>query len=166
MKLRNKAFTCFVTMVLALVMMTGTVFASTNKLPFKYGKEADVKTNNDVWVKLIGGKDASGAPVSTEKVAHQCKTVDVYFSGKATSDIEIIFNSDFGWKPLQFKKTKVNGTKVISRDMDGTNTTYCECVVNCIGKTKGDLNVDAMVFKNAKGKAIFTWGKLPKKAKK
>lgn len=157
MKLRNKFFTGFVVAVLTIVMMVGSVFASTKKLPFNYPTTANAKTNNDVWVKVIGG--GAGEAISNEKIAHQIKSVDVTFTGKCTFGAEIVYNSNFGWKSMVKKGVKVNGKVKINRLMDGADTTWCECVVNCQGKTKGKLAVTKMEFKDAKGKVILTWGK-------
>lgn len=159
MKLRSKVLTGLVATVLVLTMMVSTVLASTNKLPFNYPNEANAKTDNDVWVKIIGGKDDKGGPIANAKIAKKIASVDITFKGNCSFSAEVIYNSDKGWAPSSQKVT-VKGTKKINAKIDGAAAkTYCEVIVNCMGKTEGKLAVTKMVFKDAKGKALKTWGK-------
>ncbi|MBP1754122.1 MAG: hypothetical protein H6Q59_520 [Firmicutes bacterium] len=153
MKLRNKVFAGLAATVLALTMMVGTAMASTDQLPFAYPNDAGVATNNDVWVKLIGG----GTVISTTEVAEATRSVDITIEGKCSFEPELIFNFDGGWVPTALGKTDVDGTTVLNMPMNGKGTTWCEVVVNLMNKTEGPLAVTKMEFKDEAGAVLLTW---------
>jgi hypothetical protein len=153
MKLRNKVFAALAVTVLTLTMMVGSAMASTDQLPFAYPNEANAATNNDVWVKLIGG----GTVISTTEVADATRSVDITVEGKCTFDPELIFNFDGGWVPSKPGVTTVDGSTVLTMDMNGKDTTWCEVVVNLMNKTEGPLSVTKMEFKDEAGAVLLTW---------
>ncbi len=154
MKLRNKVIAGFAATVLTLSMMVGSAMASTDVLPFEYPNEAAVATNNDVWVKLIGG----GTVISTAEVAEVVKSVDITITGKATFDAELIFNFDGGWVPTAMAGQSVDGELVLNMPMSGKGATYCEVIVNLQNKSEGALAVTRMDFKDEAGNIILTHG--------
>ncbi len=155
MRLRNKILAVFATTVLLVSMMAGTAMAREKwELPFEYPNEAAAATDNDVWVKLTGG----GFAISTEEVAQQVRSVDITVTGKASFDAELIYNSDIqGWKPTRLTDQTVDGEVVLTSDMDGSFTSYCEIVVNLQNKTEGPLAVAKLEFKDEAGTVLVTW---------
>ncbi|MDF2484153.1 MAG: hypothetical protein K0R46_321 [Herbinix sp.] len=153
MKLRNKVFAGLAATVLALTMLVGTAMASTDQLPFAYPNEANAATDNDVWVKLIGG----GTVISTTEVADATRTVDITVEGKCSFEPELIFNFDGGWVPTAPGVTDVDGSTVLTMPMNGKGTTWCEVVVNLKNKTEGALAVTKMEFKDEAGAVLLTW---------
>lgn len=157
MKLRNKVVAGFVATVLALSMMAGAAFASTDVLPFDYPEDAGVATDNDVWVKVIGG----GTVIGDQDIAHAIRSVDITITGNATFDFEFIYNSDAGWSPVSLPGETVEGQKVFNFAMNGAGTGWCEAVVNLQNKTEGALQVTAMEFKDEAGEVILSHGDVP-----
>jgi LPXTG-motif cell wall-anchored protein len=155
MKLRNKVVAGFAATVLALSMMVGTALASTKDLPFEYPNEANAATNNDVWVKLVGG--GAGEQVSTQEVADVTKSVDVTITGKCSFDAELIFNFDGGWVPTAMKGQTVDGELVLNMPFVGKGATYAEVIVNLQNKTEGPLAVTKLEWKDEAGNVVFTW---------
>ena len=153
MKLRNKVFAGLAATVLALTIMVGSAMASTDQLPFAYPNEANATTDNDVWVKLIGG----GTVISTAEVAHATRSVDITVEGKCSFEPELIYNFDGGWVPTNPGVTTVDGSTVLTMPMNGTGTGWCEVVVNLKNKTEGALSVTKMEFKDEAGKVLVTW---------
>lgn len=154
MKLRNKVLAGFAASVLALSMMLGTAMASTDELPFSYPNEANAPTDNDVWVKLIGG----GKVISTSEVANATRSVDITIEGNCEFDPELIYNYDNGWVPTTPGKQKVDGTLVLSMPMNGAGTTWCEVVINLRNKTEGPLAITKLDFKDEAGNILLTHG--------
>jgi hypothetical protein len=155
MRLRNKIMAVLAATLLLVSMMAGTAMAREKwELPFEYPNEAAAATDNDVWVKLTGG----GFAISTEEVAQQVRSVDITITGKASFDAELIYNSDIqGWKPSKLAGQSVDGELVLTADMDGSFTSYCEIVVNLQNKTEGPLAVTKLDFKDEGGNVLVTW---------
>ena len=157
MKLRNKVLAGFMATILVLSMRVGTALASTDVLPFDYPEDAGVATENDVWVKIIGG----GSVIGDEDLAHATRSVDITITGNATFDLEFIYNSDAGWSPVMMPGESVEGSKVYNFAMNGAGTGWCEAVVNLQNKSEGALQVTSMEFKNEAGEVILTRGDVP-----
>ncbi len=157
MKLRKKVLAVFTATVLVLSMMVGTALASTHELPYSYGNEADVQTNNDVWVVLYGG---TAAPELTgdEAVRDSVKSVEVTISGDASFTPEIIINSEDGWDAETFSSQTVDGSTTVSKDFDGTGQGYVEVIVNLMGKSEGSLEITRIDFKDASGNVVVSTG--------
>jgi len=154
MKLK-KILAGFAATVLALTMMMGTAMATTDVLPFEYPNEANVATDNDVWVKLIGG----GNVISTADVSAKVRSVDVTITGNATFDAEFIYNYDGGWVPTTYPGQTVNGKLVLTMPMDGSQApNWCEIIVNLKNKSEGPLTVAMMEFKDENGNVLVTHG--------
>jgi LPXTG-motif cell wall-anchored protein len=154
MKLRNKFFAGLVATILVLSLTVGTALASTDQLPFDYPEEAGVATDNDVWVKIIGG----GTVIGDTDIAHATRSVDITITGNATFDFEFVYNSDAGWAPLQLPGETVEGEKVFNFAMNGAGTGWCEVVVNLQNKTEGALQVTRMDFLDEAGEVLLSHG--------
>ncbi|NLP16577.1 MAG: LPXTG cell wall anchor domain-containing protein [Clostridiales bacterium] len=154
MKLRNKLLAGFVATVLVLSMTLSTALASTDQLPFDYPEEAGVATDNDVWVKIIGG----GTVIGDADIAHATRSVDLTISGNASFELEFIYNSDAGWLPVNMPGESVDGEKVYNFPMNGAGTSWCEAVVNLKNKSEGPLQVTSMAFKDENGEVILFHG--------
>lgn len=155
MSFRNKVFAGFAVTVLALTMMLGTAMASTKELPFEYPNEAGYQTNNDVWVKLIGG--GAGEAVSTQEIADLTASVDIVITGKCSFDAELIHNYDGNWKITKKPSQTVDGELILNLPFHGKDTSYSEVVVNLQNKTEGPLAVTRLDWKDEAGKVVFTW---------
>lgn len=154
MKLRNKVLAGFFATILLLSMTVGTALASTDQLPFDYPEEADVATDNDVWVKITGG----GSTVGNEEIAHATRSVDITITGEATFELEFIYNSDAGWTPQSLPGEEVSGEKVYNFAMNGAGTSYCEAVLNLKNKSEGPLQVTRMDFLDEAGEVLLSHG--------
>lgn len=161
MKLRNKVFAGFAATILALSMMVGTALAA-DKLPAAFdtaagGTVVDGQTSqNDVWVKIIGG---GSLLYGDADIAHATRTVDVTVTGKATYDLEFIYNFDGGWGPAITKPGEsVDGEVVYNFPMNGAGTTWCEAIVNLKNKSEGALEITKMDFKDEAGAVLLTIG--------
>lgn len=156
MKLRNKVLAGFVATILCLSMMVGSALASTHELPFDYPEEADVATNNDVWVVLYGGTAAP--PLSDdEALRDSIKSVDIVISGNASFDAEIISNGP-SWVPYSFAGQSVDGEMTLTLDYDMEGQGYTEIIVNLQNKSEGPLSVKRMDFKDADGNVVLAHG--------
>jgi hypothetical protein len=67
------------------------------------------------------------------------------------------FYFDGGWLPSKPGVTTVDGSTVLTMDMNGKGTTWCEVVVNLMNKTEGPLSVTKMEFKDEAGAVLLTW---------
>ena len=154
MKLRSKILAGFLATIICLSLTVGTALASTDQLPYDYPEEAGVATDNDVWVKIIGGGNVLG----DTDIAHATRSVDITITGKASFDLEFIYNSDAGWLPVMQKCESVDGEKVYNFEMNGDGTSWCEAVVNLQNKSEGPLQVTKMEFKDEAGNVLLTVG--------
>lgn len=156
MKLRNKVLAAFVATVLCLSMMVGSALAQTHELPFDYPEDAEVATNNDVWVVLFGG---TAAPPLTddEALRDSIKTVDIVISGNASFDAEIISNGP-SWVPYSHPGQTVDGEMTLTLDYDMEGLGYSEVIVNLQNKSEGPLSVKRMDFKDADGNVVLAHG--------
>lgn len=155
MKLRNKVLAGFTATVLALTLMVGSAFASTKELPFDYPNDANAATNNDVWIKLVGG--GAGEQVGTAEIAEITKSVDVYVTGNCSFDPELIFNFDGGWIPTALANTTVDGETVLNLAFPAKGVSYAELIINLKNKTEGPLQISKVVWKDADGNATLEW---------
>lgn len=156
MKLRNKVLASFIAAFFIFSMMAGSALASTHILPYDYPEDANVATNNDVWVVLYGGTAAPPLTNDTS-VRDAIRSVDVVISGKATFDAEIITNGP-SWVPYTFAGQEVDGVMSINVKYDMTDLGYAEVVVNLKNKSEGPLQITRMDFKDADGNVVFTHG--------
>ena len=91
-------------------------------------------------------------------IAHATRSVDITITGKASFDLEFIYNSDAGWLPVMQKGESVDGEKVYNFEMNGDGTSWCEAVVNLQNKSEGPLQVTKMEFKDEAGNVLLTVG--------
>ena len=158
MKLRNKVFAGFAATVLALSMMLGSAFASTDKLPFEYPNEANAPTNNDVWVVLYGGTAAT--PLTADADLRDATTsVDIVITGNCSFDPELICNSDVtSWLPTRPGTQTVDGELVLNMPFKMKGAGYAEVVINLQNKTEGPLAISRLDFKDANGEVLLSHG--------
>lgn len=160
MKLRNKFLAGFFAMVLVLSMSVGTAFAADN-LPAAYDEAAGglpvagQTDGHDVWIKITGGGTTHG----DAEIANATRSVVITISGKASYDMEFVYNSSNGWAPSpELKGESVDGSKTYNFDMDGTGTDWCEAVVNLRNKSEGALEVTRMDFLDEAGAVLLAVG--------
>lgn len=158
MKLRNKVLAGFAATVMALTLMTGAVFASTDVLPFTYGEEAGVATNNDVWVVLFGGTAATPLTDDTA-VRDSVASVDVVITGKCSFDAELIANCQSpNWLATNLAGQSVDGETVLNMALSGKDQGWVEVIINLKNKTEGPLEITRLDFKDADGNVVLSHG--------
>ena len=160
MKSRKRVLACLLIMTFMVAMIPGRAKASTHELPFAYPNEANVETNNDVWVVVFGG---SAAPPLTnnQELANSIRSVSVFFGGNATFDLEVIINSNVGWVPFTYPGINLSGGGVSNVPIVNDGVNYLEVIVNVKNKTEGPLSVTRMEFKDEAGVVVLTHGGPP-----
>ena len=157
MKFGKRILSCILIMTFVLAMIPGKVKASTHVLPYAYPNEANVETNNDVWVVVFGGT-ASPALTHQEELVRSIRDVDIFIEGQASCNVEVIINSSSGWESLTFPVISIDGTAVIRMSIDEENPSYLEVIVNLKNKTEGPLSVTRMEFMDEAGVIVLTHG--------
>ena len=107
MKLRNKLLAGFCCYSISTVNDLSTALQVPTNCHL-ITPEAGVATDNDVWVKIIGG----GTVIGDADIAHATRSVDLTISGNASFELEFIYNSDAGWLPVNMPGESVDGEKV------------------------------------------------------